>query len=95
MHVISRKALRAFSAGHSKAREPLSTWYKLMKQNKFGGFAELRRTFGSVDKVGNLYVFDIGGNKYRLVAAIHFNTGNVFIRGVMTHDEYDREKWKQ
>lgn len=94
MHVITRKALRALADEHPDARAPLDTWYKLMRQGQFKSFSDLRQTFGSVDKVGNLYVFDIGGNKYRVIAAVHFNRGKVFIRGAMTHAEYDREKWK-
>jgi len=45
--------------------------------------------------VGNLVVFNIGGNKYRLIAAIHFNRGKVYIRDVLTHAEYDKERWKK
>jgi mRNA interferase HigB len=66
-----------------------------MKRGRYGSFAELKAAFGSVDKVGPLYVFDIGGNKLRLAAAVHFNTGKVFIRHVLTHAEYDREHWKR
>lgn len=94
MHVITRKALRALADEHPDARMPLDAWYKLMKLGQFKSFSDLRRTFGSVDKVGNLCVFDIGGNKYRLIAAVHFNRGKVFIRGAMTHAEYDQQRWK-
>ena len=47
-----------------------------------------------MDKVGDKYNFDIGGNKLRLIAAIHFNTGNLFVRAVLTHREYDKGDWK-
>ncbi len=57
--------------------------------------AELRRVFNSVDAVAGLYVFNIGGNNIRLVAAIHFNAGRVYIRHVMTHAEYDKGACKQ
>lgn len=57
--------------------------------------AGLRAAFSSVDKVGPLYVFDVGGNKLRLIAAIHFHTGKVFVRHVLSHAEYDRERWKK
>jgi len=56
--------------------------------------AELRRVFNSVDAVSGLYVFNIGGNNFRLVAAIHFNVGRVYIRHVMTHAEYYKGAWK-
>jgi len=65
-----------------------------MRIGQFRDFAELRKSFNSVDKVGRLFVFDIGGNKLRLIAAIHFNTGKVFIRYILTHSQYDRNHWK-
>lgn len=95
MHVITRKRLREFSARHKEAAEPLGAWYTIMSRTDFGTFAELRRTFGSVDKVGKFTVFDIGGNKFRLIAAMHYNRKKVYIRHVLTHAEYDRGKWKE
>jgi mRNA interferase HigB len=50
--------------------------------------------FPSVDKIGDKFVFDIGGNKLRLIAAIHFNTKKVFVRIVLTHKQYDKGDWK-
>lgn len=55
----------------------------------------IHRVFGSVDKVGKFTVFDIGGNKYRLIAAIHYNRKKVYIRQVLTHAEYNRDRWKE
>lgn len=66
-----------------------------MDKGIFSNFAELKEAFGSVDKVGKYYVFDIGGNKYRLVAAVHFNHAKVYVRAVMTHGEYDENDWKE
>jgi mRNA interferase HigB len=54
----------------------------------------LREILPSADKVGNLTVFNIGGNKIRLIAAIHYNTQCLYIRHVLTHKEYGKEKWK-
>ena len=67
----------------------------LMKSNTFRSFAELRQTFPNADPVGNLIVFNVGGNKARLIAAIHFNRQKVYIRAVLTHQEYDDGKWKE
>ncbi len=59
----------------------------------------LKRTFASVDLVPvkgrDFYVFDIGGNKYRLIAAIHFNSQRLFVRHILTHSDYDTERWKK
>jgi mRNA interferase HigB len=57
-------------------------------------WAELKRTFGDkVDKVGKYTVFDVGGNKCRAITVIHFNRAKVYIREVLTHPQYDEEKW--
>ena len=94
MHVITRKRLREFAARYREAEEPLSVWYAIMSSTDFGSFAAIKRVFGSVDKVGKFTVFDIGGNKFRLIAAIHYNRKKVYIRHVLTHAAYDRGKWK-
>lgn len=95
VHVITRKRLREFAAKHREAAEPLGAWYAIMSQTDFGSFADLKRVFRSVDKVGKFTVFDIGGNKFRLIAAIHYNRKKIYIRHVLTHVEYDSDKWKE
>lgn len=93
MHVISRKALRSFWERYPDSERALSRWFKVMSQCEYGSFNALRSTFPSADKVGDLIVFNIGGNKYRLVASVHFNRGKVYIRHVLTHQEYARGGW--
>jgi len=66
-----------------------------MESGVFVDFNDLRATFASADYVDGLTVFNIGGNKYRLIAAIHYNRHKVFIRAVLTHAEYDRGEWKR
>jgi len=58
-------------------------------------FAELRQTFSSADYVDGFTIFDVGGNSYRLVAVIHYNTQRIYVRNVMTHAEYDRNHWRK
>lgn len=70
-------------------------WYRLAKRGMYRNFASLKTAFGSVDKIGPLFVFDVGGNKLRIIAAAHFNTGKVFIRHVLTHRAYERGAWKR
>ncbi len=95
MHIITRKRLREFGARHREAVSPLNVWYVIMSRTDFGSFAELRKVFPSADKVGKFTIFDIGGNKYRLIAAIHYCRKKVYIRHVLTHSEYDLDKWKE
>jgi mRNA interferase HigB len=95
MHVIAKPALIEFWTKHPDSKSPLQAWFSTMEGNIFEDFNELRATFASADYVNGLTVFNIGGNKYRLIASIHYNRRKVFIRGVITHHEYDRGDWKQ
>jgi mRNA interferase HigB len=95
MHVITRKRLNEFTEKYPETENALANWYRLIKQNDFSNFAELQTMFSSADKVGKLTVFNVGGNKVRLIAAIHYNRKKVYIRAVLTHKEYDAEKWKE
>jgi mRNA interferase HigB len=95
MHIITRKRLNEFADKYPETGSALANWYRQMKQNNFASFAELRAMFPSADQVGKLTVFNIGGNKVRLVVAIHYNRRKVYIRAVLTHPEYDEGKWKE
>lgn len=92
--LISNKALREFAALHADAAQPLQDFRRKVEKGSFGNFAELRAVFPTVDKVGERFVFNFGGNKYRLVAGVDFLHRRVFIKAVLTHGEYDKEKWK-
>jgi mRNA interferase HigB len=92
MHIITRQRLLEFGERHPDAESALDHWYRVMKHTDFSSLVELRQAFPHADQVGKLIVFNIGGNKARLVTAIHFNTKRVFIRHVLTHAEYDRGK---
>lgn len=94
MHVISRKRLKEFSAVHGRAEKPLDDWYKKIDKIKPENIAELRDTFPHADLVGKCYVFNVGGNKYRIITKIYFREQTVLVRYVLTHDEYDDENWK-
>ncbi len=95
MHIISKKKLREFWDQHPKAKSPLEAWHQVAKRAQWEKFADVRKTFNTADLVGRFVVFDIGGNKYRLIAAIHFNRGKLFVRHVLTHADYDEGKWKK
>jgi len=95
MHIITRKRLNEFAEKHPDAKSALQHWYRNAKSKDFKSFVELRETFPSADQVGRLTVFNIGGNKARLVAAIHYNRRAIYIRAVLTHREYDEGTWKE
>ena len=95
MHIISRKALQLFWQRYPDSQAPLLRWHKIVERSHFRNFDELRVIFPAADLVGDLIVFNIGGNKYRLITSIHFNRDKVYIRHVLTHQEYDKETWKK
>lgn len=95
MHVIAKPALVEFWTKYPDAKCSLQAWFRTMESEVFSDFNMLRATFASADYVDGLTVFNVGGNKYRLITAIHFNRHKVFIRAVPTHTEYDRGDWKR
>jgi mRNA interferase HigB len=96
MHIITKRALKAFYIQHPDAKNHLLRWFRILSKTDFANVSELRSSFSnSVDSVGNKTVFNIGGNKYRLIASIHFNRKKVYIRRILTHVEYDKGDWKQ
>lgn len=95
MRVITNRRLIEFAAIHPDAGIPLQAWRRAMEAHTFSTFAALRRQFSSVDRVGDLYVFNIGGNKYRLIAFLHPGRQLAYIKCVLTHVRYEKGDWKQ
>jgi len=97
--VIKPQTVRFWAQKHPTAASSLFGWLTLVKAAKFKDFVALRRVYRSADLVRvasgrNVVVFNISGNNYRLVAAIHFNTQRVFALRFMTHSEYSKHHWK-
>lgn len=90
MVVISKAKLISFYNTDSQAKEPLLKWYNLILLSDWEDSHSIKETFNTVDSVGNdRFVFNVGGNKYRIVAMIHFNKRTLYIRFVGTHKQYD------
>ena len=94
MHIISRRKLREFSRDYPDAAEALDHWYNAARKAVWRNFSDLRATFGSAGQVGQVVVFNIGGNKYRLIVRIYYKDAVILIRHVLTHKEYDQGRWK-
>ncbi len=95
MHVISRRRLNEFADAYPESRSALAHWYKTMKSANLENFAGIRALFSGADRIGKLTVFNVGGNKVRIIVAVHYNRRKVYIRSVLTHSEYDEDKWKE
>ena len=95
MHIITRRRITDAKATHPQCAPAIAVWLKIVEENEFKSFAELKAAFNSIDKLGDLYVFDIGGNTLRLIASIHFNRQKLYIRHIFTHQEYDKNKWRK
>ncbi len=94
VRLISYRALREFADIHPQTLGPLQGWRRVIETNRFDNWSGLKKVFNAVDKVGDLAVFNIGGNKYRLVAYLNFERQIIYVKAVMTHAEYDKGDWK-
>lgn len=93
MRIVSHKRLVEFyvSEGHADAKVALEHWYEITEEAEWKSLSDIKADFPATDYVGNQrYVFNIKGNKYRLVVVVKFTIGHVFIRFVGTHSEYDK-----
>lgn len=92
MHIITRRRLRQFAETYASAKKPLDIWYHIVRRAAYQSTHDVKAHWGTtVDFLSNnRAVFDIGGNKYRLVVTIRYDWQKVFIRHVVAHSEYDR-----
>jgi mRNA interferase HigB len=91
--IIARSAITEFCSTHPDAGDGLLNWYVKTIESNWESFMDIKMTFNSVDYVGNdRYVFNIRGNKYRLIAMIFFDERTLYIRFIGTHSDYDRIK---
>lgn len=95
MHVFTEKPIPEAKAKWPQAANALDQWYRMAKRIKPNDFASMKSSFPAIDKVGDLHVFDIGGNKLRLIAYVRYGHQKLYIKHVMDHREYDRGKWKE
>ncbi|UUQ67141.1 type II toxin-antitoxin system HigB family toxin [Pseudomonas fuscovaginae UPB0736] len=95
MRVITEKRIREAKAKWPGAASALDAWCRRIKGSSPGSFSALKAIFPATDKVGSLHVFDIGGNKLRLIAGVHYGAQQLYIKHVLDHREYDKGKWKE
>jgi mRNA interferase HigB len=91
VRIISRKSLREFWEKHPDAQQPLQAWYFDVKQCRWKGPADIKNTYRNASFLAdNRVVFNIKGNKYRVVVAVQYDFGIVYIRFAGTHKDYDK-----
>lgn len=91
MKIFSRGTLRDFWDKYPDSEKSLIAWYELFSKNKFDGPNEIREIFKSADFVGdNKFVFNICGNKYRLIVKFRYKAQFAFVCFIGTHKEYDK-----
>ncbi len=95
MRVVTKRRILEFGKQNSEAVDPLRRWLKAIRAAQPNNPAELKRVFGSTDFVDDLTVFDIGGNKYRLIAFVHYRRQIVYIKHILTHKRYGQGDWKK
>ncbi len=98
MDILGKPKLKDFWSKCKDAKKPLEKWIQVVQAASWRNFSQVRDTFSSVDlvstKTRKFYVFNIGGNKYRLITAVNFEGQVVVIDVILTHKEYDKENWK-
>jgi mRNA interferase HigB len=94
MQLYRQFMLREFYEKHRDAKKPLKSWIKAILRASWGKFAEVRQDYAHADLVGNVVVFNIKGNHYRLVARIDYEKQQIVVEAIMTHAVYDRNAWK-
>lgn len=100
MRGISLKPLREFWEQYPDAEQPLRQWYRMAVHAQWDRIQDVRQVYPHTDGVrtaggDTLTVFNIGGNKYRLITRIRYDYQLVNVRAVLTHDEYDQNDWKE
>jgi mRNA interferase HigB len=95
MNVVSKRTLREFWVNNKQSEIPLDTWYRIAKKATWQNLVEVQNDFPHADLVGQCVVFNIGGNKFRLVTKIEFQKQVIFVKFILSHSEYDKNLWKK
>ena len=100
MRVIKQSHLRRLAVRHSTSLPAVEKWLLIARHARWRHLADVRRIFPHADAVevasGNtVTVFNLGGNAFRLITAIHYRTQNIFILRLLTHADYSKNTWKQ
>ena len=94
MNVIALRTLKQYWEKYPDAEKPLRAWYAVCRKANWTNLDEVQDVYPHADAVGECTVFNVGGNDHRLIVKIRYRTQRIYIRQVLTHKEYSRDKWK-
>ncbi|MBT9316015.1 type II toxin-antitoxin system HigB family toxin [Leptothoe spongobia] len=94
MHLISIRKLRDDVAKYPDISQAIEAWYAVVKKANWEKLEDLRRIYRDAEAVGNFTVFNVKGNKYRLIVGIDYVSQTVYYKYLLTHAEYDKDRWK-
>ena len=98
MRIISEKRLKEFwqvakGAESTRRKNAMLEWRDAVRVADWSSLVDVRQTFNHADVYHDCVIFDVGGNKYRIIAKVRYQKHLIFIRAVLTHEEYDENKW--
>ena len=91
--MISRRGLLELASSHANSLGPLLSWFNVARRAQWQGLHDVRRDFPSADQVGSVLIFNIKGNRYRLITRVSYRTNRIYVKNLLTHAEYDRKEW--
>ncbi|MEA5549700.1 type II toxin-antitoxin system HigB family toxin [Anabaena cylindrica UHCC 0172] len=94
MHLMSIRSLREDAAKYPDIKKQIDSWYATVKKFEWQNLEDVRKIYRNAEAVGNFTVFNIKGNDYRLIVGINYETQNVYYKYLLTHAEYNKDKWK-
>ncbi|GAB1544162.1 type II toxin-antitoxin system HigB family toxin [Scytonema sp. NUACC21] len=94
MHIISYRRLREFAEKHADCRDAVNDWYKVANKATWSNLVEVQSVFPTAEAVNNFTVFNIKGNRYRLIVSVDYEKQLIYIKYILTYAEYDKENWK-
>lgn len=96
MRIITKRTLFEKAAEHADVKSAVITWFLVVKAAQWRNLEDIRQTFPATDMVGHLAIFNIKGNRYRLIARVEFQPPRrVYVKELLTHAEYDKGAWKK
>jgi mRNA interferase HigB len=95
VEVVSYGVLRKFWRQHADARRPLLTWFHVTSEQSWSNLAEVREMFPHADAIDGFTIFNIKGNRYRLITKIDYENRIVYVREMLTHADYSKGRWRR